>query len=70
MLQYLLILLQLSPTTPHRDIGSVGRSSDTGTLWSVGTSSDDVIPSVWRVDTQASINVKVLDTDIIPDIKY
>ena len=59
----------VSPTTPHRDSGSVGKSSDTGTLRSVSTSSDDVvIPSVWRADTQASINVKVLDTDIRNDI--
>ena len=72
MLRYLLILLKVSPnsapsvspTTPHRDSGSVGKSSDTGTLRSVSTSSDDVIPLVWRANTRASINVKVLDTDI------
>ena len=58
----------MSPTTPHRDSCSVGRSSDTGTLRSVSTSSDDVIPLVWRADTRASINVKVLDTDIRNDI--
>ena len=28
----------VSPTTPHRDSGSVGRSSDTGTLRYVSTS--------------------------------
>ena len=56
----------ISLPDPHNDSLSTGRSSGTGTLRSVSSSSSDqvVIPSVWRDDTQASIDAKFLDTDV------
>ena len=60
----------ISLPDPHNDSLSTGRSSGTGTLRSVSSSSSDqvVIPSEWRDDTQASIDAKFLDTDVRNDI--
>lgn len=60
----------ISLPDPCNDSLSTGRSRGTGTLRSVSSSSlaQAVIPSVWRDDTQASIDAEFLDTKVRNDI--